>query len=92
MDEPFRSAEVPVEKDLELPVPQKSVEPAHNLQRNSAVYQGLEQVFPLHAVVRSRQVEDRHDNPLRLAVLKAVTNVLGHSEKLVFTASVLPKA
>ena len=92
MDEPSRSAQVPVEKNLELPVLQKSVDPAHYLQRNSAAYQGQEQVFLPHAVVCSRQVEDRHDRPLRLAVLKAVTNILGLSEKLVFTAFVLPKA
>ena len=42
VDEPSRSAEAPVEKNLELPVPQKSVDPAHNLQWNSAVYQGQE--------------------------------------------------
>ena len=63
MDEPSRSAQVPVEKNLELPVLQKSVDPAHYLQRNSAAYQGQEQVFLPHAVVCSRQVEDRHDRP-----------------------------
>ena len=92
MDELSRSAEAPVDKNLELSVPQKSMDPAHNLQWTSAVYQGQEQIFLPHAVGRSRQVEERHDRPLRLVVLKAVTNVLSHSEKLVFTASVHPKA